>query len=76
MLLTQTRYSLTTTPINNDIIAIGIGIIKFKEPIGMILPFQLFQKTLCLLTQTVFLGLILHLPGKEEIRPVDIRRQD
>jgi hypothetical protein len=66
---------LTPHSSNNNIITVAVGIEEFEESIGMIRPFQLTQHNLSLLKQTIFLCLVLHLPGKEKVRPVDIGRQ-
>jgi len=51
-----------------------VGIEELEEGMGTIFPFEGREAFLCLTTQSPLLGLILHLPGKEEIGPVDIGR--
>ena len=80
LLLAQARYptgSCLLTPDSftyHNIITIAIGLEEFKKPIGMIASFLLGQECFCFLTKTCFLFLVLHLPGIEEIYPVDIGR--
>ena len=57
---------------DDNIIAIAIGIAYLEQGIHMITVFQLGETGLCLTLQAGLLRGILHLPGEEEIRPVDI----
>ena len=60
---------------DDDVIAIAVGLENLEQGIHMITALQIGEAGLCLPLQASLLGGVLHLPGKEEIRPVDIRRQ-
>ena len=63
--------------INNNIIALTMGIQQQKECMNLVAAFQIRQHSNSLLLQllALCLGLVVHAPSIEEVDPVDVGRE-
>ena len=59
---------------NHDIVTRAVGIKQFKEGGGVVFAFEGGEEGFGFLAKAGFFGGILHLPGEEEIGPVDVWR--